>query len=151
MQKNILDSSCAYTAQSLESAISPRKRGSFQWGRTKTKKKMERIVCSLERQSSSQNRDRIWGWEGSWTSESAQVGTATRETRLEKREHRQTCSLLPQLMQVEPNCGFRLNFTVMAAFSFFIWVLLEVCNVLPIKQIPTVSPGMEELQLSSWI
>ena len=33
-------------------------------------------------------------------------------------------------------------------FLFF-WVLLEVRNVLPIKQIPTVNPGMEELQLSS--
>ena len=37
VQKSSLDSSCAYTAQSLESAISPRNVGSFQWGRTKTK------------------------------------------------------------------------------------------------------------------
>ena len=59
VQQNILESPCTYTAQSLESAISPRNIHSFQWGRTKTK--VERTFCSLERHIWSQNQDGRWG------------------------------------------------------------------------------------------
>lgn len=82
---------------------------------------------------------------GARTSESARAGAAARKPRLEKQEHRQTLLSAPSI-----NAGGAELWVLIelhhycCLFFFHLGLVREVCNVLPIKQIPTVSPGIEE-------